>query len=240
MDTVLIFGATGVTGEALARRLYAQKRAIHLTGRDTEPLTQLASELGVRYTVCDVLDPEQIRSAVTDATEEGPLGGLAYCVGSIVMQPFRRLDPAILNEAFALNVTGAALAVQAASDALRKGRGSVVLFGSVAGERGFSNHAVIGTVKAAVTGLSRSLAAELSPSVRVNCIAPSLSDTKMGKVVTGDPKIAENVAKMHPLRRLGTGDDLAAAAAFLLSEDAGWITGQVIGVDGGRSSLILS
>jgi NAD(P)-dependent dehydrogenase (short-subunit alcohol dehydrogenase family) len=102
---------------------------------------------------------------------------------------------------------------------------------------GYANHAIIGSAKAAVEGLTVSLAAELAPDVRVNCIAPSLTDTPLARSMTANPAMAEAIAKMHPLPRLGRAEDHAALAAFLLSDAATWITGQVFGVDGGRSKV---
>jgi NAD(P)-dependent dehydrogenase (short-subunit alcohol dehydrogenase family) len=127
--------------------------------------------------------------------------------------------------------------VQAAEPALRKAKGSVVLFSTVASGSGFPNHAVIATAKGAVEALTRSLAADLAPDVRVNCIAPSLLRTPLASSFTNNETMANSIAQLHPLPRLGEADDAAALSAFLLDPDAGWITGQVIPLDGGRSSL---
>jgi NAD(P)-dependent dehydrogenase (short-subunit alcohol dehydrogenase family) len=158
-------------------------------------------------------------------------------VGSIDLGPLKRLTASQLAEAFALNVTAPALAVQAALPALTAGEGAVVLYSSVAAGSGFRNHAVTGTVKAAVEGLARSLAAELAPKVRVNCIAPTLTRTPLAAAFTGNPLLAEGIARQHPLARLGEPDDLAGVAAMLLGRDGRFITGEVIHVDGGRSSI---
>ena len=112
-----------------------------------------------------------------------------------------------------------------------------ILFSTVAAQRGFTNHAIIASAKAAVEGLTVSLAAEFAPNIRVNCIAPSMSNSKMASKILKNPKIAEGIAKMHPLKRLGEGKDSAALAKFLLSDESSWITGQIIGVDGGRSNV---
>lgn len=235
MDPIIVIGATGGTGAALTRRLHAAGRTLHLVGRDPGRLAALADELGAGHAVADVTDDAALAVAVRQA---GPsVAGLAYCVGSIVMAPLQRSTPAAFLEAFRLNAVGAALAVAAAADALKTGRGSVVLFSSVAARAGFANHAVIAAAKGAVEGLTVALAAELAPAVRVNAIAPSLTRTTMATPLTGHEPTARAVAAAHPIPRLGEAEDMAALAAFLLSVDSGWITGQVIAVDGGRSTV---
>ena len=104
-------------------------------------------------------------------------------------------------------------------------------------QQGFTNHSIVSSSKGAIEGLTLSLAAEFAPKIRVNCIAPSMSNSKMASKILKNPKIAEGIAKMHPLKRLGEGKDSAALAKFLLSDESSWITGQIIGVDGGRSKL---
>ena len=122
-------------------------------------------------------------------------------------------------------------------DDLKKDHGSIVLFSSVAAQKGFTNHAIIASAKAAVEGLTVTLAAEFAPSIRVNCIAPSLTDSKISQSMLKSEVVAEALAKAHPLKRLGEGKDSASLAGFLLGEGSSWVTGQIIGVDGGRSRL---
>lgn len=232
---VLVFGATGGIGAALARRLSARGARPFLVARGEARLAALAAQLGAGHAVADVTDRAQVAAAV--AAAGSPLAGLAFCVGSIVLKPLARVTEADLLEAFRLNAAAPALAVQAAAPALAAGDGSVVLFSSVAARKGFANHVAIGAAKAAVEGLTVSLAAELAPKVRVNCIAPSLTRTALAEPLTKSPQMAEAIAKQHPIPRLGEGDDSAALADFLLSDAAGWMTGQVIGVDGGRAAL---
>lgn len=230
----IIIGATGGVGSALARRLHAQGAALHLIGRDAAKLGALAAELGAGQAVADVLDEAALAAAVAAA---GPrVAGLAYCVGSIVLKPVRRATSAEYVAAFRLNAVGAALAVAAAADGLKATGGSVVLFSTVAVRSGFAAHAIVSAAKGAVEGLTLALAAELAP-VRVNAIAPSLTRTPMAAGMTANEAMAKAIAAQHPIPRLGEAEDSAALAAFLLGPDSGWITGQIIGVDGGRASL---
>ena len=136
-----------------------------------------------------------------------------------------------------LNCYSALEIVKGYQDTLKKSKGSVVLFSTVAVRRGFTNHSIIASVKGALEGLTVSLAAELAPNVRVNCIAPSLTKSKIAEPMLRNKLIAEGIAKAHPMKRIGEGKDAAAMAKFLLTDESSWITGQIIGVDGGRSKL---
>ncbi|MFL1462807.1 SDR family NAD(P)-dependent oxidoreductase [Roseococcus sp. DSY-14] len=229
-ERILLLGATGGIGAALARRVHARGATPVLLARDAAKLAALATELpGSEAVQGDVL--------ALPALPPGPLAGLAFCVGSILVKPAARTTEAEMLDAFRLNALAAAKAVQAALPALVEGRGSVVLFSSVAARTGFGGHLAISMAKAAVEGMTVALAAELAPQVRVNCIAPSLTRTGIAEPLTRNAAMAEAIARTHPVNRLGEAEDSAALADFLLSPAAGWITGQVMAVDGGRSSL---
>jgi NAD(P)-dependent dehydrogenase (short-subunit alcohol dehydrogenase family) len=231
--TIVIVGATGAIGSATARLCRQQGHAVHLVGRNPEQLAALAAELEATHAVADVMDEDALRTAVA-AGGEG-VSGLVYAVGSIDLKPARRATRAEAVDVFTRNALGALTAVQAVLEPLKANRGGVVLFSTVAVGRGFANHSLIAMAKGAVEGLVTSLAAELAPQVRVNAVAPSLTESKIASGLLANEKIREALAAAHPLGRIGTPQDSAAAALYLLG--AGWVTGQVLHVDGGRSTV---
>jgi len=233
-EKYLIFGATGSVGSSLAEQLKNSGNDTHLVARNESEVKVIAEKLGCSYTVADVLEDgfiEKIKSNIND------IKGIAYCVGSIDLKPLRMVTEADMNKCMKLNLYSAIEAIKGYQESLKKNKGSVVLFSTVAAQRGFTNHTIIASAKAAVEGLTVTLAAEFAPNIRVNCIAPSLSKSKIAEPMLKNPAIAEGIAKAHPLKRLGEGKDSAALAKFLITEESSWITGQVIAVDGGRSKL---
>ena len=233
-EKYLIFGATGSVGSSLAEQLKNSGNDIHLVARNEGEVKVIADKLGCSYTVADVLEDGFIEKVKTDINE---IKGIAYCVGSIDLKPLRMVTEADMNKCMKLNLYSAIEAIKGFQESLKKNKGSVVLFSTVAAQRGFTNHTIIASAKAAVEGLTVTLAAEFAPHIRVNCIAPSLSKSKIAEPMLKNPAIAEGIAKAHPLKRLGEGKDSAALAKFLITEESSWITGQIIAVDGGRSKL---
>ena len=233
-EKYLIFGATGSVGSSLAEQLKNSGNDIHLVARNENEVKIIAEKLGCSYTVADVLEDGFIEKVKSDINE---VKGIAYCVGSIDLKPLRMVTEADMNKCMKLNLYSAIEAIKGFQESLKKNKGSVVLFSTVAAQRGFTNHTIIASAKAAVEGLTVTLAAEFAPHIRVNCIAPSLSKSKIAEPMLKNPVIAEGIAKAHPLKRLGEGKDSAALAKFLITEESSWITGQIIAVDGGRSKL---
>jgi len=233
-EKYLIFGATGSVGSSLAEQLKNSGKDIHLVARNESEVKTIAEQLGCSYTVADVLEDGFIEKVKSDISD---IKGIAYCVGSIDLKPLRMVTEADMNKCMKLNLYSAIEAIKGYQESLKKNKGSVVLFSTVAAQRGFTNHTIIASAKAAVEGLTVTLAAEFAPHIRVNCIAPSLSKSKIAEPMLKNPTIAEGIAKAHPLKRLGEGKDSATLAKFLITEDSSWVTGQVIAVDGGRSKL---
>ena len=227
---VLIIGGSSGIGRELAG-LLLQAGAGVTTASRSQP-TGLAN---AAYLPLDVEEP--VGEALLSLPET--LHGLVYCPGTINLRPFNRLTEADFLKDFRINVLGAVNVIQACLPRLKQSQGaSVVLFSTVAARLGLNFHASISTAKSALEGLAVSLAAELSASrIRVNVIAPSLTDTPLAKPLLATDEKREASNKRHPLGRVGTPTDIAAAAAFLLSDDAGWVTGQVLGIDGGLSHL---
>ena len=231
----LIFGATGSIGSSLAKQLKnAGISNVHLIARNENEVKNISTNLGFNYSVADVLKDGFVEKIKKDI---GEVCGIAYCVGSIDLKPLRMSTEQDFNKCMKLNLYSAVDAIKGFQESLKKNKGSVVLFSTVAAQRGFTNHSIIASAKAAVEGLTVSLAAEFAPNIRVNCVAPSLTNSKIAQPMLKNKALAEGIAKAHPLKRLGEGKDSAALAKFLLTEDSSWVTGHIIAVDGGRSKL---
>jgi len=236
-EIVLITGGSGGIGRATAARLSASGKKVVLLARDRGRLEESSSRLGgLPFFAADVLDPEALGAAVDGIEAEyGPIGGLVHAVGSIVLKPLHALSLDEWRTTYEINVTSAFLVLKAVLPRMmRRKRGAVVLFSSVAASTGMPNHEAIASAKAAIEGLVRSAAIGYARyGIRVNGVAPALTKTELSKNLWSTEAAAAASAALHPLGRLGEPDDVAAAAAYLVSDDAAWVTGQVLGVDGG-------
>ena len=227
----LIIGASSGIGAALLRELSGRGHQLTHCSRHPENAPDLPTVRGLHWDVRGADFP-------VDGLPER-LDGLVYCPGSIRLKPFARLKPEELRDDFELNLVGAARAIQAALGALKQsGDAAIVLFSTVAVQTGMPYHASVSAAKGAVEGLTRSLAAELAPGIRVNAIAPTITDTPLAeRLLNSDDKRAA-AAERHPLKRIATPEEMARTAAWLL-DDARTVTGQVISVDAGLSGVRL-
>lgn len=225
---IAVIGASKGIGLSLIQLLLEQGHEVFATYSQTSPELQHAH---LHWQQFDVL-----AQSAYEAPEQ--LDGMVYCPGNISLKPFNRFSSADFQQDFQLQVLGAISCIQNALPALKKSaNASVVLFSTVAVQQGLPFHSLVSTSKGAIEGLTRALAAELAPSVRVNAIAPSLTNTPLAEnLLNSDAKREANAAR-HPLKRVGEAKDIAAMAAFLLSEQASWISGQIMHVDGGISAL---
>jgi NAD(P)-dependent dehydrogenase (short-subunit alcohol dehydrogenase family) len=228
---ILVVGGRSGIGLEIVKRLTAAGCRLDVVARGEQ--MELASP-HLNYHSCD-LTREDCRFEFLP----NHLHGLVYCPGTIRLKPLARLTEEDFLEDWQTNLMGAVRVLKACQNRLKKARAgaSVVLFSTVAVATGMPFHASIAAAKGAVEGLMRSLAAEWAPRVRVNAIAPSLTDTRLASdLLDGDAK-RQAAAERHPLKRIGSPQEVADLAVFLLGASAGWMTGQVIGVDGGVSTL---
>lgn len=224
---VIIGGSSGI-GLHLAKTLGEEGHQVMATF-NTHP----QNITGINYHSLDVLQEEPDFSFLPE-----PIDGLAYCPGNISLKPFNRIKPADFVADYNLQVGGAIKVLQAALPALKKsGNASVLLYSTLAVQAGLPFHSLVSASKGAIEGLTKALAAELAPAIRVNCIAPSLTDTPLAGSLLNTPEKREAGAQRHPLKRIGRAEDIAALSAFLLTNKSGWITGQIIHADGGLSTL---
>jgi NAD(P)-dependent dehydrogenase (short-subunit alcohol dehydrogenase family) len=229
MGNYLVVGASSGIGKAIASQLVSEGHQVigtYNTNRiassqnfSTEYLNVLAETIDFGFL------PESI-------------DGLVYCPGTINLRPFARIQASDFIQDFNLQVGGAIKVIQAALPALKNaGNASIILFSTVAVQLGLNFHTQVAASKGAIEGLTRALSAELAPSIRVNCIAPSLTDTPLAASLLNSEQKMEANAQRHPLKRVGTVNDISEMACFLMSSKSSWITGQIMHVDGGMSSI---
>lgn len=231
MKNILIVGAGKGIGLKTAQLLAAENKLFTISRNRTAELETLNTTFYQLDAANEELD------SLNDLPEN--IHGLVYCPGSINLKPFNRLTRKNFQDDFNQNVLGAVAVIQKVLPNLKKAGGaSIVLFSTVAAKLGMPFHASIATSKAAIEGLAKSLAAELAASkIRVNVIAPSLTDTPLAGFLLSTEEKKEASNKRHPLQRIGTPEEMASLVSFLLNDQSSWITGQVIGVDGGMGSL---
>ena len=235
----LILGATSDIAGVVAESLIAAGHRVFLAGRDGDALGALADRLSCPSVAFDVNEPDTVAAAFEAAVAEfGELHGAANLVGSFLMKPAHLTTDEEWHETIRLNLDSAFYCVRAAGKAMRQG-GSVVLMSSVAARTGIYAHEAIAAAKAGVIGLTYAAAATYAGrGLRVNCVAPGLTKTKLTERVWANESAAEASREMHALRRLGEPADVAAAVTFLLDPANAWVTGQVFGVDGGLSRVV--
>ncbi len=230
MKNYVIVGASSGIGLELAQQLHAQGAQLFTYSRRPLPVDLP----GAMWSEADVTAPDFTLENLPDVVH-----GFAYCPGSINLKPFHRISVDDFRKELEINTVGAFRALQQVYPKLKaaESAGSAVLFSTVAVQTGMTFHAGIAAAKGAVEGLVRALAAEWAPNIRINAIAPSLTDTPLAAQLLSTDEKRLNSAQRHPLRRVGTPADMASAALFLLSEKASFITGQVLHVDGGMGRL---
>ncbi len=230
MQNQVIIGASSGIGRALAQLLTHEGHLVYGTFNKT---TENRPDGLTGYTHLNVLDENPDFSFLPDN-----INGLVYCPGAVNLKPFARIKPEDFVADYQLQLVGAVKVIQACLPKLKNSpTASIVLFSTVAVQTGFNFHSLVASSKGAVEGLTKALAAEFAPKIRVNCIAPSITNTPLAGTLLNTDEKKEANAQRHPLKKIGQPEDLANLAAFLLSEKSSWITGQVLHADGGMSSL---
>jgi len=232
MGKILIIGANGAVGQACVTKL-ANKELVLISRSkfddDTDNSTQITKH------VLNINDYDKTSDFVNNIDYK--ISGIIFAIGSIALKPFSSTSVEDFKKLMDDNFYNVVNFLNLSINKFEEGS-SVVFFSTIASIRGFKNHAGIASAKSAIIGLSNSLAADYAPKIRFNTISPSLSYSKMSEFITSNEKVAEGLGKLHPMSRIGKGEDIASLASLLISPESSWITGQNFSVDGGRSTLI--
>lgn len=233
----VVIGAAGGIGSAVTRRLAAHGHRVLAAGRSADRLEALAAQTGAKPFVLDATRPSEVHASLAAALDQfGRLDGVANCVGSLLLKPAHLTSEEEFASTLATNLGSAFAVVQAAARLMKHG-GSVVLVSSAAARLGLPYHEAIAAAKAGIIGLVLSAAATYaSQGLRINCVAPGLVDTPLTARITGNAQAAKASIAMHALGRFGSPDEVASAIAWFLAAEQSWVTGQVLGVDGGLAS----
>jgi len=239
MENTLITGAGGGVGRALCARLHERGATLHATTRDPGHQADLASNFKATVSTYDALDNHStLEAAIKAAAAEQPLTGIANCIGSIHLKPAHNTSFEDWNHTLRTNLDSAFACVKFGAKAMLKTGGSIVLVSTAAAAIGLPNHEAISAAKGGIEAMARSAAATYGKyNIRVNVVAPGLTRTPLTERITGNEAMLKASTAMHALGRIGEADEVAAAIAFLLDPENSWITGQVLGVDGGLGSV---
>jgi 3-oxoacyl-[acyl-carrier protein] reductase len=239
MQSFVVIGAYGGVGEALCRRLAKGGARVLMAGRDAQRLAQLATDVGGETFALNATSTGEVEACLRRAVEVfGRLDGVANCVGSLLLKPAHATTDQEWNSVLATNLGSAFAVVRAAGLVMAAHGGSVVLVSSAAARIGLANHEAIAAAKAGIEGLALAAAASYAPKgLRVNCVAPGLTRTPLTSKLWQNDVVAKASAGMHALGRLGAPEEIASAIGWLLDPEQAWVTGQVIGVDGGLSRV---
>lgn len=234
MGKIIIVGANGSIGSASAQILKSQNRDIELLSRNEKELALNASQLDSSSQAIDISMHDQVDKYIDEI--DFKIEGIIFAVGTIVLKTFEQTTMEEFISTYKKNFIDPIYFTQQSIKKMSESS-SVVYFSSVAAQSGFKLHTAISSSKSALMGAMISLAAEYAPKIRFNCISPSLTKSKMSSFLTDSIPMSEGIAKLHPLGRLGEGKDSGSLAAYLMSPEASWITGQNFNVDGGRSNI---